>query len=118
MKIINSKLHAALDYLTVIFLLAAPELFNLPEMTAMFTYVLACVHFLLTIITNFEFGLIKWLPFRVHGYIEIIVAFALFGASFYLGSIDGVFSRNFYLIFAAIILIVFIQTDFTHSKAD
>jgi hypothetical protein len=118
MKIINSKLHAALDYLTVVFLLAAPELFNLPEMTAMFTYVLACTYFLLALITNFEFGLIKWLPFRVHGWVEVVVAFALIVASFYLGKTDGVFSRNFYLVFAAITLIVFILTDFRHSKAD
>ncbi len=53
---INSKIHGVIDYLVVLFLWLLPSIFNLPEMTSIFTYALGGVHLGLTILTQFELG--------------------------------------------------------------
>lgn len=115
MKIISSKLHGILDYFLVLFLIASPTLFNLPETTVCFTYVLAGVHFVLTIATHFEVGLIKVLPLKIHGWIELIVSLALVGVAFYLGDKEGEIARNFYLCFTAMVFITWLLTDYSRK---
>lgn len=115
MKVISSKVHGLLDYATVVFLLLSPTFFKMDGTLATFTYVLAGVHFVLTILTAFEPGLIKVIPFRLHGLIEIFVAIALTGAAFWFRSQDDGLGYHFYLALAVIILLVFMLTDFTSA---
>ncbi|GHB73415.1 hypothetical protein [Persicitalea jodogahamensis] len=116
MKIINSRVHGIIDYLVVVFLLAAPLLFGLPYTTTLFTYALGGIHLALTLLTNTEMGLIKMIPFPIHGWIELIVALALVGAAFYLGSLDGDLARNFYLGFAGAVFLTWALTDYRASQ--
>ncbi len=116
MKIISSKTHAILDYATVIFLLASPSLFKMENLLSTFTYVLAGVHFLLTILTNFEFGLLKVIPFRIHGLIEIVVAIVLAAIAFWFNNNGSELGLYFYLLLAVVIVIVFILTNFRSAK--
>ena len=113
---LNSKIHGAIDYLVVIFLFLSPALFGLKDTTATFTYVLAAVHLILTITTKFEFGLVKIIPFNVHGMIELIVSIVLIGVAFYLGNLEGVLSRNFYLSFGIVVFITWLITDYKTSS--
>jgi hypothetical protein len=112
MKIISSKVHGLLDYATVIFLLAAPTIFQMEGTLCTFTYVLAGVHFALTALTAFEVGLIKVIPFRVHGILEVVVAIALAGIALWFRSNDDNLGFYFYLGLAIVIMIVFLLTDF------
>jgi hypothetical protein len=107
---INSNVHAIIDYLVVIFLIVSPSLFNLPEITAIFTYALGGVHLSLTVLTDFELGIIKIIPFKIHGWIEMVVS--LVGVAFYLGNLEGTYVRNFYLIFAAAVFLTWLLTDY------
>ncbi|WP_026839148.1 hypothetical protein [Gillisia sp. JM1] len=109
---INSKIHGFIDYLVVLVLLILPSLLNLPEITAIVTYALGGIHLLLTLFTNFEVGLIKVIPFKIHGWIEFIVSVALVAVAFYLGNIEGEFSRNLYFILAAIVFVIWLITDY------
>lgn len=117
---INSKIHSVIDYLVVIFLVAAPSIFALPEITAKFTYALAIVHFMLTILTKFEYGIFKVIPIVLHGWIELLVSLALVGVAFYLGTLEietageaaGDLARNFYLCFAAAVFVTYLLTDY------
>ena len=109
---LSSKIHGIIDYLVVIFLIAAPTLFELPETTACFTYILAGVHFVLTILTNFEVGIIKIIPFNIHGIIEFIVSLALFGIAYYFGNTEGDLSRNFYIGFGIAVFLTWAITDY------
>lgn len=113
---LNSKTHGVIDYLVVVFLLASPTLFGLKEITSALTYVLAVVHLVLTITTKFEFGLVKIIPFHLHGLIELIVSIALIGGAFYLGSLEGELSRNFYLAFGVAVFITWLITDYKISS--
>ena len=112
MNVINSKLHGIIDYLVVLFLLVAPRIFHLENTTALFTYILAGIHLALTICTNFEYGLVRFIPLKIHGYVELAVSIALVGLAFYLGGIDGDASRNFYISFAIAVFVVWALTDY------
>ena len=112
MKIISSKTHGILDYLTVAFLLASPAIFKMEAPLSTITYALGIVHLSLTVLTNFEPGLIKIIPFRVHGLIEIVVALGLAILAFWFYEHVNSFGFYYYMSLAVIILLVFILTDF------
>src|SRR5271154_4513649 len=113
---LNSKSHGAIDYAVVLFLWLSPTLFGLPKITSTFTYILGAIHLILTITTNFELGLIKIIPFKVHGIIELIVSIALLAAAFYLGSLEGDLSRNFYIGCAIAVFLTWLITDYKSSN--
>ncbi len=113
---LNSKIHGVIDYVVVLFLLASPPLFGLPEITSMFTYALGRIHLLLTIATKFELGIIKLIPFKLHGIIELIVSLALIAVAFYLGNLEGEVSRNFYLGFGIAVFLTWLITDYKSSS--
>ena len=116
MKILNSKLHGILDYVVVIFLLISPSLFGLPEFTACCTYILAGIHFTLTILTDFEVGLIKIIPLKIHGIIELIVSLALVGFAFYLGNREGDLACYFYLGFGVAVFLTWLISDYNEAE--
>jgi len=115
---LNSKIHGAIDYAVVVFLLLSPTLFDLPEITSIFTYVLGVIHLLLTTMTKFEFGVFKLIPFRIHGIIELIVSLVLIPVAFYLGNLEGDVSRNFYLVFAIVVFLTWLITDYKSSSVN
>lgn len=117
MKVIDAKIHGIIDYLVVLFLLAAPTLFGLPPTAALFTYVLGGIHLTLTLLTKTDLGLIKVIPFPIHGWIELIVALVLVGVAFYLGGLEGDLARNFYLGFAGAVFVVWALTDYRSAQA-
>ena len=116
MKVISPKLHAILDYLTVIFLIAAPKLFLLSDVATTFTYLLAGVHLLLTICTNFKGGLFKVIPLPIHGLIEFFVALGLAAVAFTYFK-HNVVEQTFFSCLGIVILIVFWLTDFKGNTA-
>lgn len=112
MNILTSKSHGVLDYIFSIFLLAAPTIFQMEGNLSTITYVLGAAHLLITILTNFELGLIKLIPFRIHGLIEIVVSLLLVALAFWFNSQGSEFGFYFYLALAGVIMIVFTITDF------
>lgn len=113
---INSRTHGVIDYLVVVFLWLSPSIFDLPEMTSIFTYVLGGIHLGLTILTKFELGLIKIIPFKIHGWIELAVSIGLIGAAFFLGGKEGDLARNFYIGFALAVFLTWLITDYRIDK--
>lgn len=112
MKVITPTVHGYLDYLTVIFLALSPTLFHMEGTLATFTYALAGVHLLLTILTAFPLGLIKVLPFPLHGLVELVVAVALAGVSLWFNHLTNMLGFYYYIWLAVVILVVFFLTDF------
>lgn len=110
MKILNSTLHGIIDYLVVIFLIVAPSLFSLSETGTQYCYILAGVHLGLTILTNFKYGIIKVIPFKIHGIIEYIVGAALIVSPFIL-NYDGV-DKTFYIGFGIAVLVTALITNY------
>ncbi|MEL1242956.1 hypothetical protein AAEO56_01670 [Flavobacterium sp. DGU11] len=114
---INSKLHGILDYLVVAFLVASPSIFHLPPQTTVFTYGLAAMHLVLTMLTAYEPGTLKIIPFRIHGWIELFVVIALGALTFYIDSVEGHAARNFYIGFTGAIFLVWLLTNYKSAPA-
>ncbi len=112
MKIISSKMHGILDYATSAFLLLSPTLFKMEGNLCTITYALGVVHLCLTILTDYEVGLIKVIPFRIHGLIEVAVSLGLAVLAFWFYNNANEFGFYFFMALAVIIMIVFILTDF------
>jgi hypothetical protein len=114
---VNSKIHGIIDYLVVLFLWSSPTLFSLPETTSTFTYVLGGIHLVLTVLTKFELGLIKVIPLRIHGLIELIVSIVLILIAFILGNKEGQIARNFYIAFGVAVFLTWLITDYKKDKS-
>ncbi|WP_426493279.1 SPW repeat domain-containing protein [Hymenobacter sp. 102] len=119
MKVLSPAAHGILDYLTVAFFAAAPSLFNLQGTYATVCYVLAVGYLLITLLTNFPLGLMRVIPFPVHGKLELVSGLALLVSPFLFGfADDNVTARNLFMGAGVVFLIVYFLTDWraqTHT---
>jgi hypothetical protein len=118
MKILSSRMHGFLDYVTVIFLLLTPYLFGFNGLVAYFTLSLGIVHLVLTLFTNFEWGLFRIVPLRIHGAIELAVSVLLLGVAFWFRATVDYTSFVFYIVFAAVLFIVWLISDYQVRSYD
>lgn len=116
MKILSPKMHGILDYLLVVFLLASPTLFHMEGNLCLITYVIGAVHLGLTILTDFEPGLIKVIPFRIHGLIELAVSVLLVTLAYWFNTQTNELGFYYYAALGILVLIVFLITDFKAVK--
>ncbi|MGH6838362.1 MAG: hypothetical protein ACREDT_06115 [Methylocella sp.] len=73
MKPISLTLHGAIDYLAVFIFAAAPAVIGLSGWPAVLSYALAGIHLLMTLLTDFPAGPIKFVPVALHNWVERIV---------------------------------------------
>jgi hypothetical protein len=68
MKIISSRTHGVLDYIVGLVLILSPRLFNLDASSAegQVPVALGIATLIYSVLTRYEVGLIKVIPFRVH----------------------------------------------------
>ncbi|MCE9597672.1 MAG: hypothetical protein K8S54_06865 [Spirochaetia bacterium] len=116
MKILTPFLHGLLDYVTVVIFLVAPTALGLAGLAAVVSYALAGVHLLMTIVTNFRLGVIKLVPFTLHGWVERIVGPVLVILPFILGFEN--IARLFYIAMGVIIVIVGVLTNYANETAN
>ena len=108
---ISSKTHGILDYITVLLFALAPSLFALSETGTTIAYTLAVVHLLMTLFTGFSMGLIRVIPFYVHGYVELIVGLVLAIMPWLVDFLSHT-DQLFFSIIGGIILLVWILTSY------
>ncbi len=112
MKVISPRIHGYLDFLTVVIFLLAPTLLGLSQLSAILAYGLAVVHLIVTLASDFPFGVVKLIPFTIHGWIERMVGPLLIAVPFILNFADEEAARNFYIAMGIIIIIVGVLTDY------
>lgn len=117
MKILSPRLHGYLDYVTVLWFLVAPMLFQFSGIPAIISYALAAIHLLLTLSTAFPLGIVKAISFKIHSTIEFIVSFALIALPWLLGFASIISARNFYLVSGIVIFVVWLVTNYTAEEA-
>jgi len=115
MKFISPKLHGIIDFVVVLFLLASPMLFGMNGFLAIFTYALGLVHLALTLLTDFNAGVVKVIPLPIHGVIELIVGIALMVLAFTLFKDSGT-GKLYYSCFGAAVLLTWLFTDYKAPK--
>lgn len=112
MKILNPTIHGAMDYALALFFLAAPAIFGFSEAAATISYVVGGVYIGASLITKYPLGLLKLLPFPVHGVIETLMALSWFAFPWIFGFADDIAARNFFIIAAVGLLLVVSCTDY------
>ncbi|HET8827830.1 MAG TPA: hypothetical protein VFM79_00745 [Pelobium sp.] len=112
---INSKIHGIIDYLLVLFLWLSPSLFGLPPTTSGFVYGLGVVYLSLSVCTHYEFGLVRFIPLKVHGYVELVISLFLVPITFYVDSTEGELARNYVGGLTIAVFIVWLLSDFTNK---
>jgi uncharacterized YccA/Bax inhibitor family protein len=114
MNTIPPKIHGAIDYLVVLFLLASPTIFGFEGLICIFTYALGAIHLLLTLLTDFNAGIIKAIPLWLHGYIELVVGVALLVLAFTL-FLDIKTGRVYYTCLGLAVLLTWLLTDYKNK---
>lgn len=86
---INTKMHGYIDYLMGLVLIAIPFLFAIPEgVPATLLIVLGTATILYSLMTNYELGLFKILPMKVHLFIDLVSCLLLITAPWLFGFND------------------------------
>jgi hypothetical protein len=117
MKILSNKIHGVLDYVTVIAFALIPTIFGLSGMPAYLSYALAVVHFLMTVLTKFEFGFAKIIPLQLHKWVEIVVGPVLLVISWVLGFSDDVKARTIFMVAGVVIILVGLLSRYSSPEA-
>jgi hypothetical protein len=117
MKILSPKIHGYLDYVVVVGFLLAPKLLGLSGIPATIAYLLAPIHLLVTLLTDFPLGAFKAMSFKLHSSIEFVVSFTLIALPWLLGFASVVPARNFYLASGVVIFLVWLITDYKAARS-
>jgi len=112
-KPISARIHGVLDYATVAGFLNAPMVFGFRGTPAAIVYWLAGIHLLMTGCTDFPLGFFKFIPFRIHGAIELVVCVFLISAPWIYGFAGDNIPRNFFIGIAVVIFVVVALTDYS-----
>lgn len=84
MKVIPTRIHGILDYLSVVALFALPRLLDAGQnATTLFTLV-GITALIYTLLTRFELGAFKVLPMKVHLLLDMMSGLLLLAAPFFL----------------------------------
>ncbi len=112
MKLISPSFHGVLDYATVLIFLAAPSLLSFGEVPRLIAYALAGGHLLISLATAMPLGLLRLIPFPIHGWMERIIGPALIALPFLVGFSGDTMALYFFAGYGAIIIVVALITDY------
>jgi hypothetical protein len=112
MKVLSPKLHGYLDYLVVLIFAMAPCALGFSTVPMVISYSLAGIHLALTLLTNFPLGVIKVIPLKIHGLIELIVGPCLVALPFVLKLTGEPAAEYFYIVTGIVIFLVWLLTDY------
>jgi hypothetical protein len=115
-KPITPRVHGILDYASVVAFLNAPMVFGFHGTPAVVVYWLAGIHLLMTGCTDFPLGFFKFIPFRIHGAIDLVAGIFLLVAPWLLGFSDNAAARNFFIAMAVITFVVVAMTDYSQRE--
>ena len=110
---ISARAHGVLDYAVAAVFLNAPMVFGFQHTTASkLAYWLTGIHLLLTACTDFPLGPFRWIPFKIHGAIELVAGLFVLVAPWIFGFSDQAPPRNFFVVMGILILIVVALSDY------
>ena len=117
MRIITPRVHGYFDLMIVAAFAVAPSLYGFSSPTAKISYSIAAIHLIVSLITAYRFGILKLIPFPVHGALDFIVAVGLVGLPWIAGFAPEMIARNFYIAAGAVVFLVVLLTDYRASAA-
>lgn len=113
-KPISARVHGVLDYALVAAFLNAPMVLGFQHTRAsVVAYWLTGIHLFLTGCTDFPPGAFRWIPFRLHGVIELMMGVFVLVTPWSFAFSDQTTARNFFVATGLIILVVVFLSDYT-----
>jgi hypothetical protein len=110
LKFLSDRMHGVLDYGVVVIFALAPGLLGIAGLAALLCYALAVIHLLMTALTDMPLGIVKVLPIRLHGTIELIVGLALIVVAWTIPAL--VSGQLFFTLMGAIIFFVWVSSNY------
>lgn len=111
-KPINPTPHGVLDYLLVVAFAAAPSVLNFGDNAATTSYIIAATLALVSLFTRYPLGLVKLIPFPVHGLLETVAAASLLVLPWLAGFSEHDAARNFFIVTGLGYLVVIALTNY------
>lgn len=119
MRLLSPKIHGILDYLAAALFAVAPLLFMFDPRgaAAIGCYAVAGALLVVSLLTRYPLGLVRVVPFTVHGAIEFVVAPLVIAYPWMAGFADMPGPRNFFIIGGAALFVLWMVTDYKAADA-
>ncbi len=114
LKFLSDKMHGILDYGVVIIFALAPTLLGIGDMAAWLCYALAAIHLVMTLFTDMPLGVVKLVPIKLHGTIELLVGLALIVVAWVFPELRS--GQLFFTLMGAIIFFVWVSSNYGDAK--
>jgi hypothetical protein len=114
LKFLSDKMHGILDYGVVIIFALAPSLLGIVGTAALLCYALAVIHLVMTLLTDMPLGVVKVIPIKLHGTIELIVGLALIVVAWTIS--DLMSGQLFFTLMGAVIFFVWVSSNYGDAK--
>jgi hypothetical protein len=111
MKPISPTVHGILDYLTCAFFALAPSLFGLSGAYATVCYVLAGGYLVISLLTAMPLGVVKAIPFWLHGRLELVSGLVFIASPWLFGFAENTTARNLFIGSGIVFLLVYSLTQ-------
>jgi hypothetical protein len=112
MKFITPKIHGILDMLVTVVLFVAPSLFGFGREASAVSYTLGAAYIVVILATAYPYGLVKLLPFTVHGAIELVLSPLLIAMPWIAGFSYDMAGRAFFVAAGVLLFVVWLTTDY------
>jgi len=114
LKFLSDKMHGILDYGVVLIFALAPTLLGIAGTAAFLCYALAAIHLAMTFFTDMPLGVVKIIPIKLHGTIELIVGLALIVAAWTIADLQS--GQLFFTLMGAVIFFVWVSSNYGDPK--
>jgi len=110
LRFLSDKVHGILDYGVVLIFAVAPNFLGITDTAAWLCYALAAIHLAMTFFTDMPLGMVKIIPIRLHGTIELIVGLALIVVAWVIPDLRS--GQLFFTLMGAIIFFVWVSSNY------
>ena len=117
LKVLDSRLHGALDYLLGTAFIVAPAALELAYPAEPLAYITGSIYLGVALFTRYPFGMLELIPYPINGLIEALLAACWICMPWLFGFAHDAFARNFYVGAGAAVLAVLLLTDYRSTRA-
>jgi hypothetical protein len=117
MKLLNPAVHGLLDYALALAFLLLPPVLNFSPDAAAVSRIIGIAYLGVSLLTKYPLGLLKLIPFPIHGVLESLMAAAWIVLPWVLGFQDDSAARTFFMFAGVALLLVAALTDYKASGA-
>ncbi|EYF00929.1 SPW repeat domain-containing protein [Chondromyces apiculatus] len=118
MNILNSRIHGYIDYAIVALLVLAPSLFGFAGLPATICYILAVVQLGMSLLTAYPLGVVKAIPFPIHGGIELGAGLFLIASPWLFNFAHIASAQIFFIIAGVAVALVWMVTNYRTADTE